>query len=259
MPVLASWTTHLVDYNPEAWRVRCPQDRVNKRTSADTGGFLASYRQKRLHNYHELGRGERWRYLLIDRPRLDDEQRFFFEGCRALSGQTYIADRRALHDAVLSVRPTCCFEVGTFTGGGSTLFLSTALFKLGRGRLVTLEADAGFHRGAVAAYRRWLPHLVPFVDFIHGNDLQVFEPYLLGADAPRCVFLDGSDDLWATLEQFRFFDGHSRPGDILMAHDWNTEKMHLLRPLLEAAGGWRRRLLLVEPESVGFAAFECIA
>jgi len=37
-----------------------------------------------------------------------------------------------------------------------------------------------------------------------------------------------------------------------MAHDWGTEKMRLLRPVIESSPNWDIEVQLGEPESVGF-------
>ena len=39
-------------------------------------------------------------------------------------------------------------------------------------------------------------------------------------------------------------------------HDWNTEKMRLLRELLSHTPHWRETLTLEEPDSIGFAIYK---
>ena len=211
------------------------------------------YLEKLYHNYHELTREEMQRYHKEDRFKFSPEDRFFFEGCPHIPGQMYMADRKALFDAILQYKPACCFEVGTYTGGGSTFFLASAFAKLGKGRVITLEVDEQMHNRAVEAYRRLLPGLLPFVEFLHGGHPSHFMPYIEAmGEIVECVFLDGAEDGKETLEQYEFFTPFFRPGSILAAHDWNTEKMGLLKPIIAGKGPWSIKVELYEPASVGF-------
>ncbi|MFL5815815.1 MAG: class I SAM-dependent methyltransferase [Bdellovibrionia bacterium] len=211
---------------------------------------------KLAHNYHELEKAEKYRYYFWDRHFFSREKRFFFEGCRALPGQMYIADRKGLYDAVIKYKPKYCFEVGTHTGGGSTYFLASAFAELGQGKVVTLESDRSFWEYAKDSYQKALPHLAPYVEFVHGDDVKCFEPYLRETGGLECAFLDGSENAEQTLEQYEFFKKFLKPGSVLMAHDWDTDKMRLLRPLLEQSKEWEFKMLLGQPESVGFAVLE---
>lgn len=65
----------------------------------------------------------------------------FFDGDSNLIGQMWLAERQALYEAVLRRKPKRCFEIGTWTGGGSTFFIVSALKEAGGGRLYTIEAD----------------------------------------------------------------------------------------------------------------------
>src|SRR5574340_724385 len=82
------------------------------------------FKDKLLHNFHELTLVERLLYFICHRPFWDKERKFFFEGSRSISGQMYIADRRGLYEAILEFQPHNCFEIGTYTGGGSTYFIA---------------------------------------------------------------------------------------------------------------------------------------
>lgn len=212
-----------------------------------------SYEEKLCHNYHELTIAEAERYWREDKARLSEEGKFFFEGCLSIPGQMYVADRKALFDAILQHKPVYCFEVGTYTGGGSTFFLASAFARLERGKVITLEADEQMRNHAVGAYRQFLPGLLPFVEFLHGGQPSHFMPYIEGGDGiVECVFLDGAEDDRETLEQYEFFAPFFRPGSILMAHDWNTEKARLLKPIIADGGLWSIEVELNEPASVGF-------
>jgi len=218
-------------------------------------GSPARYADRLLHNFHELSAAERYRYRAIDRLRFGRERRFLFEGCRAIRGQLWVADRRALYETVLRHRPRHCFEIGTWTGGGSTYFLARAFASLGRGKVITLESDLGLHEAAVAMYRRHLPDLIPYVEFLYGDSPEAFLPFLGETGGVDCCFLDGAEDPAETMAQFTFFDRLFEQGSIVMAHDWETDKATLLRPALEQSDEWTPELRLGPPESVGFAVF----
>lgn len=207
------------------------------------------------HNYHELTDTGRLLYMVAVKPKWDERRQFFFEGCRDLPGQMYVADRQALHDAILRHRPAQCFEVGTFTGGGSTFFLASAFHALGSGRVVTMEADQNRFMLAAGFYAQHLPQLYAHAKFLLGSDPALFAPFIEPERGVEAVFLDGSEDAEATWREFLFFRPHFRRGALLMAHDWNTDKQRLLRPFLEQSADWRCELLIDEPDSVGFAVY----
>ena len=208
-----------------------------------------------LHNYHELDDIGRLLYQTRIKPTWDVQRQFFFEGCRDLIGQMYIADRKALYDAILKYRPRQCFEVGTWTGGGSTYFLASAFKAIGAGKLITLEAHPVLHEVGSAFYRQYLPALSPFVEFVHGGDVGLFNNYIDKEYGVDCVFIDGAESAEETFAQYEFFLPMLRPGAVLMAHDWNTDKQRLLRPLLETSPEWTLEQYIGEPESVGFALY----
>jgi cephalosporin hydroxylase len=215
-----------------------------------------SYRNKLQHNYHELAYYERLRYWLLDRRRVPPDVRFFFEGVRQLPGQMYIADRKALSGTVIKYMPQICYEIGTWIGGGSTFFLASAFAKLGRGKVVTTEVDVHAYQMARSTYETVLPHLLPFVEFHNTAKLDVFMPFIRqNQNTVDCVFLDGADDARQTMEQYEFFRPYFKTGTILMVHDWNTEKMRGIRPVIEGNPKWNLELNISSPDSIGFATY----
>ena len=197
-------------------------------------------------------------YSWLVRPFRSAEERDFFEGIPGVTGQMYCAERRALHDAVVRRAPRYAFEIGTFNGGGSTFFFAKAFARLGRGRLVTLEIDPGLHAQAVELYATRLPALRPCVEFLLGGSPACLEPFLRQAGSAEFVLLDGAEHADQSLEQFRFFEPWFRGGSILVLHDWNTEKMRLVRQRLTTSPRWREVLVLGEPDSIGLAIFEMV-
>lgn len=216
---------------------------------------MGTYKKKLIHHFHELNRRQRLRYHLIDRFRFSEQDRFFFEGSRKVPGQMFLAERRQLYETILKYKPRQCFEVGTHTGGGSTFFLASAFAELGTGKVVTIECEVSYYNFAKRSYEKYLRHLLPFVEFVHGSSMEAFLPYI-DNNGVDCFFLDGADDAGQTVGQCRFFDPYFKPGTILMVHDWHEDKMKKLKPmLLEERGSWTKVVELGQPESPGFAIF----
>jgi len=178
--------------------------------------------------------------------------RFFFEGSLQLPGQLWYADRFVMYHTVRQLQPEHVFEVGTWNGGGSTLFIAQALHDNGRGVVHTVEADPTLYQTAVAAYGRYFPHLLPHVDFQQGFSTERLPALLKQIRRVNCVFLDGLG-AESTLGDFRMFEPQMGEGSVLMAHDWFDEKMALLRPQLERSPDWLVEQVITPPESVGFA------
>jgi predicted O-methyltransferase YrrM len=205
-----------------------------------------------LTNAHELSRpgAAAWALGRLLVPRVYRE---LYEGHRYIPGQMYFEDRRVLFNAIRRLRPRRCFEIGTWLGGGSTLVVARALAENGMGKLHTIEVQEDIHAQAVALYSKHLPELRPFVDF-HQGDYRTVLPALLEQEGGVDFFvLDGAEDGAQTLAQFEFFDAHSHEGTALFAHDWETEKAALVRPLLEGSNDWLIDEVVRPPKSVGLA------
>lgn len=212
--------------------------------------------EKLKHNFHELTILEKVLYFIFIRLFFDKEKRFFFEGSIKVPGQMYIADRKALYDVIVKNKPKQCFEIGTYTGGGSTYFLASAFHKIGSGKIITLENNKELYDRAVNFYKKRLPHLMPYVEFVFGDSVKDFEPYLNEDKKIDCVFLDGAEDGKQTKQQYLDFQDYYKKDTILMMHDWNTEKTVDLKPIMESNNDWEKILEIEPPASVGFAAFK---
>ncbi len=207
-------------------------------------------------NFHALSHVDKILYFLFVRPFWPKEKRFFFEGSLLLIGQMYAAERKGLYDIIVQKKPKICFEIGTFTGGGSTFFLASAFHKNGSGKLITLETDERLYNKAKEYYAKRLPHLVPYVTFVHGDSFKSLETYIDGSI--DSFFLDGAENAEQTLEQYNSFLPYCKIGTIMMAHDWNTEKLRSVRPLIEKDSRWKKLLELQPPASIGFVIYERI-
>ncbi len=204
-----------------------------------------------------FGRWERAAWPLV-RPFVPRQRRWFLEGHPALDGQLWAADRELLYETVRAARPAHCFEIGTWKGGGSTLFIAQALCDNGQGTLHTIDVDATLVAHAEAAYKRHLPRLLPYVDFHLGDYRDEYVRLLETAGRVDLLFLDGAEDGRQTLAQYQFFIPWMKDGSVLIAHDWLTEKAALVRQVLETSGDWRIDRVLLPPASVGCArAMRC--
>jgi len=212
-----------------------------------------SFPDKLNHNYHELTIPEKALYLVFIRPFFSPTKRFFFDGSLGLLGQMYIEERRAIYEAIVKYQPKRCFEIGTYTGGGSTFFIASAFAKLGKGQLITMESDEHLYVRATNYYRKNLPKLNSFIKFIHNSKTATFDEYFHQDNYADCVFFDGAEDQKETIEQYHYFLPHFRPGSIIIMHDWNTEKMKQLRPIIVNDHQWQIVKELKPPQSVGLA------
>ena len=179
--------------------------------------------------------------------------RWFVEGHPKLDGQLWLADRKLLYETVHALQPTNCFEIGTWKGGGSTLFIAQGLQDNGRGVLHTIEVDPAMAAEARRNYEAHLPHVLPHVDFHVGDYRQEYAASIAAAGSVDLLFLDGAEDAHETLAQYEFFLPHMRGGSALLVHDWLTDKARLIRERLENSSEWRIENVLLPPRSVGCA------
>ena len=189
-----------------------------------------------------------WNLVRLFVPR---KARWFYEGHPQLRGQLWYAERKLLYETVRAYHPLNCFEIGTWRGGGSTLFISQALKENGLGMLHTVEINKEFYDDAVRNYSEFLPDLTRHVSFHLGDYKSVYRPILESCKSVDFLTLDGAEDGQQTLDQYNFFLPYMKPGTILLVHDWFTEKTQLVKPILENDSEWNIRKVLVPPVSVG--------
>jgi len=215
-------------------------------------------KEKLLHNFQELNRFEMILYILFIRPFQSKGERVFFDGSFFLPGQMYKAERKALYNIVKEAKPDYCFEIGTYTGGGSTFFISKALKDNNKGKLFTIESDQFLFNKAKSRYKKYLKGQFPFVEFINSSNPTVFEKFLRESNKTNIIFLDGAEDGKQTLAQYNFFKPYFRNGTILALHDWKTEKTMQVKPIILNDPHWKKIIELDQPESIGFAIFKYI-
>lgn len=210
-----------------------------------------------LKSYHNAGPRRRRVWHAV-RTLLPSQTRFFYEGCLALPGQLWYRERKALYDAIRRHKPENVFEVGTWYGGGSTFFITQALHDNGIGTLYTVEPNRTAFEKAVSGYRHNLQDLMPFVNFFHGSSTEVFPSQLKRFSRIDAVFLDGAQDAIQTAKEFELFERYLKRDSILMAHDWDNDKMETVRPKIEESPDWLLETRLTAPHSLGFVVFRNI-
>jgi len=208
------------------------------------------------HNFWELSNLDKALYLVFKRPFQSKDERVFFDGSFFLPGQMYKAERKALYEIVREARPDYCFEIGTYTGGGSTFFISKALKDNSKGKLFTTESDRSLYEKAERRYQKYIRRQYPYITFIHSSKPDAFSDRLREKDKTNMIFLDGAEDGQQTLDQYEFFKPYFKDGTILALHDWNTEKTVKVKPVILGDSHWVKLTELQQPESVGFAIFK---
>lgn len=218
--------------------------------------FSSTFRLKLTHNFHELTYPERLVYCLFIRPFWTSQKRFFFEGCKRLPGQMYIAERQALYEAIIQAKPRHCFEIGTYTGGGSTFFITSAFKQLNAGRMITVESNDYYYQKARNFYSNHLAKFSKFVDFVQGFGAKAFDSQLKEAGTVDCVFFDGSEAEQQTLDQYQYFSPYFKTNTVIMFHDWNTNKTKAIKPIILNDTKWKLIKEVKPPQSVGLAIFK---
>ncbi|OGF61545.1 MAG: hypothetical protein A2Y62_01835 [Candidatus Fischerbacteria bacterium RBG_13_37_8] len=206
----------------------------------------------KMRSYHYLSPHEKKLWLKI-RNFLPHNIRWFYEGFPSIPGHLWYSERKLLYKIVRRYKPSLVFEVGTWLGGGSTYFISNAIYKNGRGILHTIESDYEIYEKAVNNYNRFLKFLIPFTNFHYGISYDLYPTLLREMGKADMIFLDGANDPQQALLEYEMFEPYLSAGAILMAHDWCNEKMALLKPMIEKSDTWKLEQILLPPYSEGFA------
>ena len=214
-----------------------------------TRAFPAKLKQ----NFHSLTLFEMIIYFVVIRPFWSKERRFFFQGSLPLMGQMYLAERKALFDTITTYKPRQCFEIGTYTGGGSTYYIGSALAKNGSGTLYTIENNTHCYNKASRYFADKLPKINQCIQFIFSNTAHAFDSMVTSYDKVDFVFFDGAEEGPQTLEQYHYFLPYFKKGSLIAFHDWNTEKTISVKPIVTTDSSWKKLVELTPPNSVGMA------
>src|ERR1035438_5208884 len=147
-------------------------------------------------SYQSLRSGAPVRHTLyrLTRPLLPRRLRWFYEGNPHVSGQLWRKEREFIWQTIRNRKPAVCFEIGTWEGGGSTLYIADALRVNGAGILHTVEIDKEMYSRTQHAYANHLPDLTQFVKFYTGDYSQVFRSVLEAVGRVDLLMLDGAED-----------------------------------------------------------------
>lgn len=206
------------------------------------------------HSYFNLGSRKQTCWNWFFRWLVPPDQRWFFEGNRNICGQLWRAERQIIYETVRMIKPQNCFEVGTWRGGGSTFFISSALCHNDYGILHTTEINKSYYAEAKRDYSLYAQELLPYVRFHHGSSTEIY-PRILTDKKVDLLFLDGLGPD-QTLAEFQLFEPRFGEDATLIAHDWNNEKMNLLRPYIEGSNDWDEIKVIGPPKSVGLAIYQ---
>lgn len=216
-----------------------------------TRSFIA----KLKHNFHTLTPFEMLVYFVALRPFWSKQKRFFFEGSIRLMGQMYLAERKSLYETVITYKPRQCFEIGTYTGGGSTFFLGSALSCNNFGTLYTIENNTHCYNKARNYFAKKLPKINKHIQFMFSDTAHAFDQLVNKYDKVDFVFFDGAEEGSQTLEQYNYFLPYFKKGSIIAFHDWSTEKTISVKPIVTIDSSWKKLTELTPPHSIGFAVF----
>ena len=205
-----------------------------------------------LKSTESLGKGAKRRWKII-RLFMPSKFRWFFEGHLQLEGQLWFKERKLIYDTIRAYKPSHCFEIGTWKGGGSTLFIAQALYENKQGKLHTIEINKDFYEEARKNYQIYLEHLTPYVEFYLGDYRKIFSEVLGTIERIDFLFIDGPDHAQETLSQYEFFLPYMKKGSVLMVHDWFADKSRLVKPLIQNVDDWEINAVLKPPQSPGFA------
>lgn len=168
----------------------------------------------------------------------------------SLQGQMKPEERKAMYDVVVSRQPKRMLEIGTWKGGGSTYILACAAHEYG-GKLWTIEANPSFQHAAIELFETRMQVLLPHVSFHLGLSHDVIPGLLEGGDFDFVLF-DGAEDAEQTVREYDLLNKHLHIGCHIACHDWNIDKMRLLRSVLANDNTWQTIVEMTDTDT-GFA------
>lgn len=163
-------------------------------------------------------------------------------------------ERQALYETILKEKPETCFEIGTWKGGGSTFFISSALKENNKGILYTIDCDPGMYGYAKNLYETRLQDLKPFINFNCGRSLEIYPAILKSIAKLDFVFMDGENNADQTVKEYEMFNPYLKSESILSCHDWDIEKMENLKKIILNDSSWI--LQIIFKSITGFALFK---
>ena len=152
-----------------------------------------------------------------------------------------------------SKKPYVVLEVGTWLGGGSTLHFLRALHQNGEGHLWGIEADRSIYDRMIQNIRTAAPEALPRFTPLFGRSQKIIPMWLAekGADCVVDVaFLDGGDNPFEQITEFKLLADRIPVGGRLLAHDAKLRKGKWLRPYLSLLDNWQVQIHDVSDEGL---------
>jgi predicted O-methyltransferase YrrM len=165
----------------------------------------------------------------------------------AIEGQLNTQERSFITNAILTapVKPRVALEVGTWLGGGSTLYILRALEQNGQGHLYGIEAEPSIYERMIANIRKAAPDASKRFTPIFGFSDEVIPKWAAEREKDfklDFVFLDGGNNPMEQIIEFRLLDKYIPVGGQLLGHDARMRKGKFLIPYLQLLDNWEVQL-----------------
>ena len=165
----------------------------------------------------------------------------------SIEGQLSAGERQLLTDTVLNLpgKPQIVLEVGTWLGGGSTLHILRALDRLGSGHLWGVEAQKDIYDKMITNIRAAAPEAVERFTPLFGFSGKVLPEWLASLPAGAEIdiaFLDGGDNPYEQIEEFKLLAARMKTGGVLMSHDARMRKGKWIVPYVSLLDNWKTEL-----------------
>jgi predicted O-methyltransferase YrrM len=172
-----------------------------------------------------------------------------------IAGQLNERERQILIAAICAApkKPQVVLEVGTWLGGGSTLHFLRALERNGAGHLWGIEADRSIYDRMIDNIRAAAPEALPRFTPLFGLSQKVIPAWLTerGVKATvDVVFLDGGDNPFEQIVEFKLLVDKIPVGGRLLAHDTKLRKGKWLRPYLSLLDNWQLQIHDISAEGL---------
>jgi predicted O-methyltransferase YrrM len=166
---------------------------------------------------------------------------------KPIEGQLNAEERAFITKAILEapVKPQVAVEIGTWLGGGSTLHILRALQANGTGHLWGVEASKDIYEKMIANIRAGAPEAVNRFTPLFGFSTDVLPVWLVSLPPGGEIdvaFLDGGDNPYEQIEEFRLLAPRIKVGGILMAHDARMRKGKWLAPYVSLLDNWQTEI-----------------
>jgi predicted O-methyltransferase YrrM len=150
-------------------------------------------------------------------------------------------------------KPQVVLEVGTWLGGGSTLHFLRALHQNHEGHLWGIEADRSIYDRMIENIRAAVPEALPRFTSLFGLSQKVIPAWLAEKGNGWSVdvaFLDGGDNPFEQITEFKLLADRIPVGGRLLAHDTKLRKGKWLRPYLLLLDNWQVQIHDVSDEGL---------